>query len=116
LEALYRKVKLARDHLKVGLVVAFIVLGAGCQAYIDGQSRTVGEFTDDARIQAAVKTALVSDEAIKGWPMNVEVNRGVVGLYGRVASEALREKAIRLVREVRGVVEVQDKLRVEPEA
>jgi len=91
------------------LLLAVALLG-GCQAYRDGSSRTVGQFTDDARIQAALKTALIGDKEIKGWPMNIEVNRGVVGLYGRIPSEAARARAIRLAGEVRGVVEVQDRL------
>ena len=87
---------------------------AGCQAYKDGSSRTIGEFTDDARIQAEVKTVLISDKEIAGWPMNIEVHRGVVGLYGRIPNEAARARAIRLAGDVRGVVEVQDRLTLVP--
>jgi len=103
-----------RSWPRFSLVILIAAFAAGCQAYKDGSSRTIGEFTDDARIQAAVKTALISDEEIAGWPMNIEVHRGVVGLYGRIPSETARAKAIRLAGEVRGVVEVQDRLTLVP--
>ena len=89
--------------------VAVLLLSA-CQSYLDGNSRTVGQFTDDARIQAAVKTALVGDDEVKGLPINVEVNRSVVSLYGRVSSDYLRNKAVSLAGDVRGVVRVEDRL------
>ncbi len=95
------------------LLLALSLL-AGCQAYKDGNRRTIGQFTDDARIQAAVKTALIGDKEIAGWPMNIEVNKGVVGLYGRIPSETARARAIRLAGEVRGVVDVQDRLTLVP--
>lgn len=94
------------------LGLAFVLLG--CQNYIDGSGRTVGQFTDDAGIQAAVKTALVADDEIKGLPINVEVNRSVVSLYGRVSSEYLRNKAVKLAAEVRGVSRVVDRLTLVP--
>lgn len=83
---------------------------AGCQGYREGGSRTVGEFTDDVAIQTKVKTALIRDETINGMRINVEVSRGVVTLYGPIASDNARRKAVGRVRDIRGVVEVQDRL------
>ena len=99
--------------LLMAFITATAVLG-GCQAYKDGNKRTVGEFTDDARIQTAVKSTLIKDDEIAGWPMNIEVHKGVVGLYGRIPSEEARARAIRLVKQIRGVVEVQDRLTLVP--
>ena len=92
--------------LMIGLSVGL----GGCQGYIDGKRRTPGEFTDDARIQAAVKTALIQDQQIKGLAINTEVHRNVVSLYGRIPSESARDKAIRLAGQVRGVTKVEDRL------
>ena len=89
-----------------------LMFAAGCQAYKDGASRTVGQFTDDARIQAQVKTALIADDDIKGWPINVEVYKGVVSLYGEIATDVLRARAVEQVAAVRGVVKVEDHLRL----
>ena len=89
-----------------------LVVAAGCQNYRDGSSRTFGEFSDDAMIQSKVKTKLINDPDVKGWPMNVDVNRGVVYLYGRTASEAVRRKALAIAGGVKGVVRVEDRLSI----
>jgi len=91
-------------------VVALVVLMSSCQGYRDGSTRTVGEFTDDTAIQTAVKTALIRDDEIKGFPMNIEVYRGVVSLYGRIPSEQARTRALGIAGGVRGVVRVEDRL------
>ena len=93
------------------LFVSLFLIG-GCQSYREGGSRTIGEFTDDVAIQARVKTSLIRDAEIKGLPINVEVSRGVVTLYGRMPSEYARDKALGIVQGVRGVVEVRDQLTV----
>ena len=95
---------------KVFCLIGIALILSGCQSYKDGSSRTPGQFTDDARIQAAVKTALFSDADISAMTINVEVNRNIVSLYGRVSSETLRGKAIEIAGRVRGVVRVEDRL------
>lgn len=94
------------------VLLASILLISGCQSYREGGSRTVGEFTDDVAIQTRVKSALIGDEEIKGLPINVEVVRGVVTLYGPIPSDYARSKAVNIVRAIRGVSEVRDRLTV----
>ena len=89
-----------------------LLLAAGCQSYKDGGSRTVGEFTDDVAIQTKVKTRLISDPDVKGWPMNVDVHKGVVTLYGRAGTEILRRKALAIAGGVKGVTRVEDRLTI----
>lgn len=90
----------------IGLVIAL----TACQGYRDGKNRTFGQFTDDAGIQASVKTTLMRDKEINGLSINVEVNRNIVSLYGRIPSEYARAKALRLAATVRGVERVEDRL------
>jgi hyperosmotically inducible protein len=89
---------------------AALLLLTACQTYTQGSGRTVGEFTDDVGIQAAVKTALMRDKEVNGLAVDVDVNRSVVALHGRVPSEYVRNKAVKLAREVRGVSRVDDRL------
>ena len=96
------------------LLIAVVFVLGGCQAYKDGSKRTVGQFTDDATIQTKVKAALINDPEIKGFPMNVDVYKGVVSLYGRIPSEDARARALRIAGDVRGVVEVEDRLTLVP--
>ena len=91
--------------------LSLLIVG-GCQSYKDGGSRTVGEFTDDVAIQTKVKTRLISDPDVKGWPLNVDVHKGVVTLYGRAGSEALRRKALAIAGGVKGVTRVEDRLTI----
>ena len=90
-------------------IIALLCLSA-CSAYRNDGARTVGEFTDDVGIQAAVKTRLIRHPDIKGLKINVEVKRSVVSLYGDIASESLRETIVGLVATVRGVAQVEDHL------
>lgn len=84
----------------------------GCQSYVDGAKRTLGEVTDDAQITAVVKVRLLNDPEVKGLRINVTTLRGVVMLEGRVPSDYAREKAIRITRETGSVVDVDDRLTV----
>lgn len=94
------------------VAVLAIPLISGCQSYKDGQSRTVGELTDDTAIQFRVKTKLTGARDVKGLFMNVEVKKGVVTLYGRVDSEAMRQRAVDITKSVKGVVSVEDRLTI----
>jgi len=94
-----------------GLIVVGVIFALGaCQSYREGGSRTIGEFTDDAGIQAMVKMALIRDEEINGLRINIEVRRSVVSLYGRIPSDYARQKAVRIAGQIRGVVNVEDRL------
>lgn len=72
----------------VATLLLAATLGA-CQNYAEGaETRTVGQFTDDATIQLLVKKRLIGDPDVRGVRINVEVNRRVVELIGKVRSEA----------------------------
>lgn len=90
-----------------------VALAAGCQSYRDGETRTVGELTDDSAIQVKVKTLLVRDKLLDGWRLDVDVDRGVVGLEGWVATEEMRLRALEIANSVKGVRSVKDRLEVQ---
>ena len=90
-----------------------VVLAVGCQSYRDGETRTVGELTDDSAIQLKVKTLLVRDKLLDGWRLDVDVDRGVVGLEGWVATEEMRRRALEIANSVKGVRSVEDRLKVQ---
>ena len=99
-------------NVKMWLFPVVLTLLVGCESYRGGESRTVGEFTDDVAISAAVKTRLLRDSEIKGLRVNVEVHKGVVTLYGRATSEKVRERTLTLARGVKGVTKVEDRLTI----
>lgn len=94
------------------------LLSAGCKAYVEEDAgRTAGEVIDDVSIKARVKAALIRDEELSGFRIKVDVDKGVVRLRGKIKRPELRPRALELVRGVRGVIDIVDKLElVESEA
>ena len=92
-----------------------LLLGiAGCQTYLDdAASRTPGEVTDDLTIHTLIKTRLLRDDDVRGLRINVDVNKGVVTLSGRVRSEAERKRAVEVATAIPSVVRVVDNLVVQ---
>ena len=88
------------------------VMLIGCQAYVDGSKRTLGEVADDSQISLSVKARLVDDPEVKGLRINVDVRRGVVTLKGRVPSAYAKEKALNSARQTGSVVSVEDRLTI----
>lgn len=97
--------------LSYAVSVAALVLAvsaAGC-------GRTVGETIDDTTITTRVKTSMLNDPAVGGLRIDVDTFKGVVTLSGRVKSQAERDQALGLARQVDGVVEVKDALQIIPD-
>jgi hyperosmotically inducible periplasmic protein len=67
---------------------------------------------DDATITAKVKTALLAQPQLKGLAIDVDTSQNVVSLNGSVDSDEARTEAERLARQVAGVKEVKNNLRV----
>ncbi len=89
-----------------------LIANLGCQSYVDGSTRTAGEFADDAQIAAMVKLRLWDDPEVKGWRIKVSSIKAMVTLEGRVPSNYAREKAIRIAEETGSVVGVEDRLTI----
>lgn len=88
-----------------------VLLTAGCKSYVDDSAgRTAGEVIDDVSIKLRVKGRLVNDEELSGLRIRVDVDKGVVRLRGKIERPELRQRALELVRGVRGVVDIVDKL------
>ena len=92
------------------LVVMLIVpmAAAGC-------GKTVGETIDDTTITTRVKTAMLNDPTVGGLRIDVDTFKGVVTLSGRVKTQAEKDQAVALARQIDGVTEVKDALQVIPE-
>lgn len=66
--------------------------------------------SDDDRIYDEVKKRLALDRDIKGNAFEVDVKDGVVTIQGAVAKERFRGKAEKIVKKVKGVKGVVNKL------
>ena len=89
---------------------AFLLL-SGCQNYMVGsEARTIGEYADDVSITTILKAKLLRNESVKGLQINVDVNQGVVFLYGYVRTEIEKDVVLKLAASVKGVSNVEDRL------
>ena len=93
------------------VAIMLLLVVAGCQTYLDdAASRTPGEVTDDLTIHTMIKTRLLRDDEVRGLRINVDVNKGVVTLSGKVRSEAERQRAVEVATGIPNVVRVVDNL------
>lgn len=96
--------------LKSMLIAALFCVLSACQSYDDPARRTPGEITDDTAILTAIKAKLIADRDIQGLQIDVDVYQGEVTLSGRIPSEVLRNRAIKIASEIKGVTKVHDSL------
>jgi len=102
--------------MKRAQLVSLVLLALICSAC--GKSiqdtRNTTNTTDDGTVTVRVKTALINDPVIGGARIDVETFKGVVTLSGRVKSKDEEDKALALVRGVKGVTEVKSTLQIQP--
>ena len=86
---------------------------AGCASQSQPETRrSAGGVIDDATLTAKVKTALAADREVPAHNVNVTTYRGLVQLSGFVQSEDVARKAAQLARNVDGVRDVYNDVRV----
>ena len=96
----------------VSLVLVALICSACGKSIQDTKNAT--NTTDDGTVTVRVKTALINDPVIGGARIDVETFKGVVTLSGRVKSKDEEDKALALVRGVKGVTEVKSTLQIQP--
>jgi hyperosmotically inducible protein len=93
------------------LVLAMLVsLTAGCTAM---SGKSAGETVDDTKITAAVKTKLAGEKVATLTKIDVDTNKGTVYLTGNVENAAMKARATEIARDVSGVREVVNNLKVQ---
>jgi osmotically-inducible protein OsmY len=90
-----------------------IVVQADYVAPAQSSGRSYGEMVDDATITAAVKSKLLWSKHAEGMATEVETKSGKVTLQGTVDSDEAKNIANSLAMNTRGVVSVDNKLKVD---
>ena len=75
------------------------------------QKSAVSAVSDDA-ISDNVRQRLASDADVRGAALDVTVKDGVVTIKGRVHTEKGRKKATEITKKVKGVVNVDNQLKL----
>ena len=65
---------------------------------------------DDVAITASVSSELAKDAELSAIKIDVDTKAGVVTLYGLAPTEAAREKASTIAKQIKGVTSVNNKL------
>ena len=74
----------------------------------------VADKVSDAVITSSVKAELVKDPKLSALKINVDTDAGRVLLQGTAPSTSARDQAMKLAQAVKGVVSVDNQLKVEP--
>ena len=97
-------------HRNLGLALGVLVFGAmtAHPAY------AAFDDVSDAWITTKAKITLLTADGAGRMDVKVETDHGAVTIHGKVESEAVKEKATRLVREIDGVKSVRNLVEVVP--
>jgi osmotically-inducible protein OsmY len=102
--------EMMRVSRMVGVVAVVMLVLAACSGMT---GKTLGENIDDAGITASVKAKLAGEKISTVTRIDVDTNQGVVALNGTVQSEAMRVRAGEIARDVKGVRDVVNNLKVQ---
>jgi osmotically-inducible protein OsmY len=72
----------------------------------------IGQSKSDDRIYDEVRRKLANDAEVKGAAIDVTVQNGAVILRGQVRTEKAREKAAVITKKVKGVISVDNQLKL----
>jgi osmotically-inducible protein OsmY len=82
----------------------------GCAS--TSKSEGAGEYVDDTVITSKVKAAIFNEPTLKSAEVNVETFKGAVQLSGFVSTQANIYKAVEVARNVGGVTNVKNDMRL----
>ena len=92
------------------VLVMLMAVTAGCTSMT---GKSAGENVDDATITASVKTKLAAEKPATLTKVDVDTNKGTVYLTGNVETPTIKERATELARQVAGVREVVNNLKIQ---
>jgi osmotically-inducible protein OsmY len=90
-------------------LIAVLLLVTLAMPMLVGQDRSA---VSDDTISDNVRQRLASDADVRGAALDVTVKEGVVTIKGRVHTEKGRKKATELTKKVKGVVNVDNQLKL----
>jgi osmotically-inducible protein OsmY len=97
-------------YLSAAFLAIALVSVVGCASTYKQEG--TGEYIDDSVITTKVKAAIFNEPTLKSTEINVETYKGVVQLGGFVNSQADINKAVEIARSIKGVVSVQNAMRL----
>jgi len=99
-----------RTTLVAAAIALTLISAAGC-AVTRGQ-QTAGAYVDDTAITATVKSRMLESKEVAGTSITVETLNGTVMLSGFAKSQAEKDTAAAIARNVDGVKAVKNEITV----
>jgi len=103
------KFKFKLFFILLGLAT-FLSLPLG--SYATSSSESTTQYVKSSSITADVKARLLADSDVKSLHITVKTVKGVVTLSGYVETQAQKDKASAIAKEVDGVVTVNNQLKI----
>lgn len=98
--------------LGAALLTATLIGVTGCS--VTRGQQTAGEYVDDARVTTEVKAKFAGDPTVAATSIGVETLNGTVQLTGFAKSQAEKDRAVALARQVKGVQAIKNDIIVRP--
>lgn len=76
--------------------------------------KSAGELVDDGTIATSVKASLIAEKGVPSNDVNIEVYKGVVLLSGFVKTQAEKDAAGKVAKNVKDVASVRNEIAVHP--
>ena len=96
-----------------GSWVLVAVLVAGLVGCATNTGEKTGAYVDDSWITSKVKSEMIADKEVSGTKIHVDTTKGVVTLSGTAATPHEADKAVAIARNVKGVTDVENNIRVQ---
>lgn len=97
-------------YISTFFAAALLVSVVGCASTATKEG--TGEYVDDSVITTKVKAAIFNEPTLKSAEVNVETFKGAVQLSGFVSTQANIYKAVEVARNVNGVTDVKNDMRL----
>ena len=92
------------------VLVMLMAVTVGCTSMT---GKSASQNVDDASITASVKSKLAAEKVATLTKVDVDTNKGTVYLTGNVANETIKGRATEIARQVAGVREVVNNLKIQ---
>lgn len=98
--------------IRTTAILAALALSVTLGCASTSRQEGTGEYFDDTVITTKVKAAIFEEPGLKSAEINVETFKGTVQLSGFVGNQAHAQRAAELARNVRGVSNVKNDIRI----
>jgi len=103
-------IAMKKRNIVIQLLVLLMLIATFAACASTSTRESSGEYVDDSVITTKVKSLLAADDFLKSFQIGVETYQGTVQLSGFVNSQKALDKAVEIVKSVKGVKSIKNNL------